>query len=169
MLIHVGRQGASTGPAVAMALESKYGGSQVWVQGVGLPYTADLASNFLPKGTTDAAIAEAKDMFNMAHSKCPNSAIVAGGYSQGTAVMSNAISGLSSAVRDQIRGVVLFGYTKNLQNGGSIPNFPDSKLKVYCAVGDTVCTGTLIIMGSHFTYLDDAATTAPTFLESKIG
>ena len=51
---------SSTGPAVARALENKYGANSVWVQGVGGPYAADFASNSLPDGTTQAAIDEAK-------------------------------------------------------------------------------------------------------------
>jgi cutinase len=82
--------------------------------------------------------------------------------------MSNAISELSSSVRDKIKGVVLFGYTKNLQNGGRIPNFPSNKLEVYCALGDLVCTGTLTITAAHFTYVDEASGEAPAFLASKI-
>ncbi|KAM6476804.1 cutinase-like protein [Trichoderma sp. SZMC 28011] len=165
----IGNMGASAGPAVANALESHYGASQVWVQGVGGPYTADLASNFLPGGTSQAAINEAKRLFNEANQKCPNSAIVAGGYSQGTAVMSGSISGLSSTVRDQIKGVVLFGYTQNFQNDGGIPNFPSSKLDVFCAATDAVCYGTLFILPAHFLYIDEASDEAPDFLISRIG
>ncbi|KAK0761957.1 hypothetical protein N5P37_004757 [Trichoderma harzianum] len=161
--------GASAGPAVANALEGHYGASQVWVQGVGDPYTADLASNFLPGGTSQAAINEAKRLFNEANQKCPNSAIVAGGYSQGTAVMSGSISGLSSTVQNQIKGVVLFGYTQNFQNGGGIPNFPSSKLDVFCAATDAVCYGTLFILPAHFLYIDEAADEAPDFLINRIG
>ncbi|EHK20484.1 carbohydrate esterase family 5 protein [Trichoderma virens Gv29-8] len=161
--------GASAGPAVANALESHYGASQVWVQGVGGPYTADLASNFLPGGTSQAAINEARRLFNEANQKCPSSVIVAGGYSQGTAVMSGSISGLSSTVQNQIKGVVLFGYTQNFQNGGRIPNFPSSKLDVFCAATDAVCYGTLFILPAHFLYTDEAADEAPDFLISRIG
>jgi cutinase len=83
--------------------------------------------------------------------------------------MSNAIPGLSAAVQNQIKGVVLFGYTKNMQNGGRIPGFPTSKTRVYCAAGDLVCTGTLIITPAHLSYSDEAAAQAPAFLRSQIG
>ncbi|KAG8169954.1 hypothetical protein KVR01_000699 [Diaporthe batatas] len=159
----------TSGPTVADALESQYGASQVWVQGVGGPYIADLASNALPEGTSRAAINEAKRLFTLANTKCPNSAVVAGGYSQGTAVMASSISELGSAVQDQIKGVVLFGYTKNLQNGGRIPNFSTSKTEVYCAATDAVCFGTLVILPGHFSYQTEAAINAPRFLAARIG
>ncbi|KAK1723339.1 hypothetical protein CaCOL14_012279 [Colletotrichum acutatum] len=164
-----GNMGISAGPIVGDALKSRYGSSQVWVQGVGGPYSADLASNFLPEGTSTVAINEAKRLFTLANTKCPNSAVVAGGYSQGTAVMASSISTLSSTIQNQIKGVVLFGYTKNLQNLGRIPNFPSSKLSVYCDVADAVCYGTLFILPAHFLYQTDAAIAAPIFLAGRIG
>ncbi|KAG7046442.1 cutinase [Colletotrichum abscissum] len=164
-----GNMGISAGPIVGDALKSRYGSSQVWVQGVGGPYSADLASNFLPEGTSTVAINEAKRLFTLANTKCPNSAVVAGGYSQGTAVMASSISTLSSTIQNQIKGVVLFGYTKNLQNLGRIPNFPSSKLSVYCDVADAVCYGTLFILPAHFLYQTDAAVAAPIFLAGRIG
>ncbi|KAG9198613.1 hypothetical protein G6514_009789 [Epicoccum nigrum] len=164
-----GNLGSSTGPAVARALERTYGADSLWVQGVGGPYLADLASNALPDGTSSAAIDEAVRLFNMANTKCPDTPIVAGGYSQGTAVIAGAIPKLDAALRERVVGTVLFGYTKNLQNRGGIENYPASNLKVYCATGDMVCTGTLIITAMHFSYLDEAAGPAPEFLESKIG
>jgi cutinase len=156
------------GPFTANALENAYGASTTWIQGVGGPYTAGIAENTLPAGTSQAAIREAQRLFNLARSKCPNTPITAGGYSQGAAVMSNAISGLSAAVQNQIKGVVLFGYTKNLQNLGRIPNFPSSKTRVYCEIGDLVCTGTLIITPAHLLYSDEAAVQAPIFLRAQI-
>ncbi|KAL7952162.1 carbohydrate esterase family 5 protein [Trichoderma compactum] len=132
----IGNMGASAGP--------------VWVQGVGGPYTADLASNLPPGGTSQAAIYEAKP-------------VVAGRYSQDTAIMSGSISGLRATVRNQIKDVVLFGYTRNFQNGGNIPNFPSSKLKVFCAATDAVRYGTLFILPTHFLYTDEAADEAPEF------
>ncbi|KAF2010622.1 carbohydrate esterase family 5 protein [Aaosphaeria arxii CBS 175.79] len=163
-----GNMGISAGTTLADRLEAQYR-NNIWVQGVGLPYTADLASNFLPRGTSTAAIGEAKRLFNLAAQKCPNAAIVAGGYSQGTAVMAASISELSTAVKDQIKGVVLFGYTQNLQNRGGIDGFPGSKVEVYCQVTDTVCYGTLFILPAHFLYTDEAAINAPRFLISRIG
>ncbi|KAK3297170.1 cutinase-domain-containing protein [Chaetomium fimeti] len=161
-----GNMGSSTGPAVASALTRTY--SDMWVQGVGGPYDAGLGDNALPAGTSKAAIDEAKKMFTMANEKCPDAAVVAGGYSQGTAVMSNSLGQLPSEVQDQVKGVVLFGYTKNAQNRGSIPDFPDDKLKVFCNAGDRVCTGSLIVAAPHFAYGRVAASEAPEFLKQKI-
>lgn len=83
--------------------------------------------------------------------------------------MSNAVPGLSAAVQNQVKGVVLFGYTKNLQNLGRIPGFPAAKTRVYCQVTDLVCAGTLVITPAHFLYTDEASTQAPAFLRSQIG
>jgi cutinase len=165
----VGNMGLSAGPSVADNLKSHYGARNVWVQGVGGPYGATLLDNALPAGTSRAAIDEAKRLFTLAASKCPGTPIVAGGYSQGTAVMSNAISELGAAVREQTKGVVLFGYTKNAQNLGRIPQFPADRLEVYCRVTDYVCWGTLIVAPGHFLYGDEARREAPRFLISKIG
>lgn len=105
----------------------------------------------------------------MANTKCPNTPIVAGGYSQGTAVMAGAIPKLDASLRARVVGTVLFGYTKNSQNRGAIPNYPAGNLKVYCATGDLVCTGSLIITASHFSYTDEARGPAPQFLQGRIG
>jgi len=82
--------------------------------------------------------------------------------------MAGAISGLTTTVQNQIKGVVLFGYTKNQQNAGKIPNFPSSKTAIYCNEGDLVCEGTLIVQPTHLQYSDTAATTAPAFLEAQL-
>jgi cutinase len=161
-----GNMGISAGPNVASGLERDF--RNMWVQGVGGPYSAGLAENFLPAGTSRGAIDEAKRLFTMANTKCPNAAVVAGGYSQGTAVMSNAISELGAGVREQVKGVVLFGYTKNLQNVGRIPNYPRDRTEVYCNVSDAVCWGTLFIAPAHFLYTTDSSIAAPRFLKGRI-
>ena len=69
--------------------------------------------------------------------------------------MGNAISELTAYVKDRIVGAALFGYTKNKQNNGVIPNFPRERTAVYCATFDAVCWGTLSSY-DHFFYADEA-------------
>ncbi|GKU08209.1 cutinase 3 [Fusarium langsethiae] len=155
------------GPRVASGLESKYGRNGVWVQGVGGAYTAGVAENALPRGTTPAAIREMVGHFNDANQKCPDAVIVAGGYSQGAALAAAAVTDVDDAIREKIAGTVLFGYTKNLQNRGKIPSYPEDRTKVFCNTGDLVCTGTLIVAGPHLLYQTDASGPAPRFLIEK--
>ncbi|KAJ4374680.1 hypothetical protein N0V86_007553 [Didymella sp. IMI 355093] len=157
------------GVPLGNALESRYGAANVWVQGVGGPYGATLGDNFLPRGSSSAAIREGVRLLNLANSKCPNSKVVTGGYSQGSALMAAALTDVTSTVRNQVVGTVLFGYTQNEQNRGGIPSYPSDRLEVFCAIGDLVCDGTLIITAAHLSYGDEAAGEAPRFLASKIG
>ncbi|KAJ5778310.1 hypothetical protein N7520_001556 [Penicillium odoratum] len=161
-----GNMGTVVGPEVCDDLSVQLGGA-VGCQGIGGAYTAGLSENFLPKNTSPAAIQAAVDVFNECNTKCPDAKIVAGGYSQGSAVIDNAIQQLSSEVVAKVKGVVLFGFTRNLQDGGRIPGYPEDQTKVYCALGDEVCDGTLIITAAHLTYGDDASSAA-TFLASKV-
>ncbi|KAF3356386.1 Acetylxylan esterase 2 [Verticillium dahliae VDG1] len=151
-----GNMGITAGPTLASALTREYGSAGIWIQGVGGPYGAELSPNFLPSGTDRASINEAKRLFTLANTN------------QGTAVVGNALSELSSAVQNQVKGAVVFGYTKNLQNLGRIPNFPTAKTEIYCAISDAVCWGTLFILPAHFSYNADAAGAAPRFLVRQI-
>ncbi|SPO01753.1 related to Cutinase 1 [Cephalotrichum gorgonifer] len=156
------------GPILAAALEGLF--DSIWIQGIGGAYTASVAANLLPKGTTNAAIAEAKRLYTLAHTKCPNSAVVTGGYSQGAALVAASLSELAgTAVQEQVKGAVLFGYTKNKQNGGRIPNYPTERTAIYCEKNDAVCFGTLFVLPDHFQYGDEAAEEAPAFLASLVG
>lgn len=136
-------------------------------QGVGAEdgYAAALAPNTLPKNTDDTSIAAATTIINMADTKCPQSTILIGGYSQGSAVMDNAIQGLPAATQSKVAGVVFFGYTRNAQDNGQIPGYPQAKTKVFCAQGDLVCNNTLTITQAHLSYAANAPEAA-TFLAS---
>lgn len=121
----------------------------------------------MPKNTSPEAIGAATILFNLAHTKCPDTKVVTGGYSQGSAVVDNSIQELDPAVVAQVKGAVLFGFTRNKQDGRRIPTYPTDQTKDYCADGDMVCDGTLIITAAHLTYGNDAAPAA-VFLASKV-
>lgn len=99
------------GPDVAAGLERAFP-NDIWIQGVGGAYDANLGDNALPDGTTRAAIREMTGLFELASSTCPEAILVAGGYSQGAALAAATIRDLNSSIRDKIVGTVLFGYTK---------------------------------------------------------
>lgn len=71
-----------------------------------------------------------------------------------------AIEDLSSAVKDQIAGVVLFGDTQKRADNDQIPNFPRDKIRFFCALAnsDTVCLGNLAgaVLAPHLSYGRDA-------------
>jgi cutinase len=107
------------------------------------------------------------DLFKEAASKCPETTIVAAGYSQGAAVMVNAVSKLDSATQERIAGVVLYGNTRNRQENGKIPNFPPEKAKTYCNASDGVCGGALLVTAGHLTYTRDVKE-AVQYLQTQI-
>lgn len=86
---------------------------------------------------------------------------------QGTAVMAASISDLESTVQEQIAGVVLFGYTRNLQNLGRIPDFAIDRTLIYCNEGDLVCDGTLNVTQAHYEY-EQFGPAAAEFLEQEL-
>ncbi|KAK3695877.1 cutinase-domain-containing protein [Podospora appendiculata] len=156
------------GPIIGPVLKSNYGAANVWLQGVGGAYTASLLDNLATDGTSAAAITEMKTLLTLANTKCPKAKIVAAGYSQGAALVAAAIRDTTATIRDQIKGVVLFGYTKNKQNNGQIVNYPSARLKVFCASGDLVCSGSLIITSAHTSYGPDMGGAGPQFLIARI-
>lgn len=160
-------QGSTVGPPTCQGLKSTYGASNVACQGVGSPYDATLGANVLPEGTTSAAYGEAQRLFNLASTKCPNTKIVAGGYSQGAAVMVASVRRLSAAVQNKIAGVVLYGNTRNAQENGKIPNFPPEKALTFCNLSDGVCGGGLVVTAGHLTYQRDVPD-AVDYLEGRI-
>jgi cutinase len=71
--------GCCRGTSVARYLTGHYGAENVAVQGV--KYPADIAGSLASGGCSATGINEAVRLFNLANTKCPNTIIVAGGYS----------------------------------------------------------------------------------------
>jgi len=83
--------------------------------------------------------------------------------------MHNAISTLPKEVRDKVVAGVLFGDTKNKQDGGQIKNYPKDQLAVFCTPEDGVCGGQLMVTTGHMAYLTNGdGVKAAEFLKRKI-
>tara|TARA_R110002003_G_scaffold191_9_gene14780 strand:+ start:1733 stop:2359 length:627 start_codon:yes stop_codon:yes gene_type:complete len=143
-------QGTVVGPPTSDGLKQNFGSNAVATEGI--DYAAALAPNALIGGTDAASAMLMQDTLTAMASQCPDSVIVAGGYSQGAAVNHRAIEDLPANVQDQIAGVVLYGDTQKQQDNDQIPNFPAAKTKIICQPGDAVCLGTLTILPAHLTY-----------------
>lgn len=78
-------------------------------------------------------------MFQKIYFKCPDSKIVAAGWSQGAAVIRWAIAKAPAPVKAKIAGAALLGDAMNAVEGQKIEGFPNEKIHVFCAAGDNVC------------------------------
>lgn len=93
-----------------------------------------------------------RNLMLQATQKCPDSMILASGYSQGAAIVHAAMEDLPAATLNQIAGVALFGDTRNLQERGRVAGYPQDQTLIICNPGDLVCSGTLTITAAHLTY-----------------
>lgn len=133
------------GPQLERSLKSKLPGLKT----IPVAYAASLATNVSAQRTDAASISKGQAAFQQA-SNCR--VIVAGGYSQGAAVMHNVVSKLNGNLKSKVAGVALFGDTRNKQDGGHIPNFPSQKSRVWCNKNDGVCGGSLNVNAGHLSY-----------------
>ncbi len=80
----------------------------------GINYPACVEDVLLPKGTTEAAIANMTDYVQQVweNKKCPYTPVFLGGYSQGAAVVHGAVNQLSEKHFWHVKGVVTFGDTR---------------------------------------------------------
>jgi cutinase len=141
----------------------------------GVTYGAGIAGNLTPEGGDAAGIADAKRLYNLAATKCPNTIITGGGYSQGAAITHRAVEALPDSVKQRIAGILLYGDTKHKQDGGQIKNFPKDKVKTFCngyddlksASPDGVCGGALNVNAGHMSYGSTFGTAAE-WLSQKV-
>jgi len=151
--------GILIGPSLQSSLKGLLPGMQTFA----VDYAASLTTNISVDRTDAASIKKGVEAFQSASSKCK--VIVAGGYSQGAAVMHNAVSkGIAADIKSKIAGVALFGDTRNQQDKGHIPNFPTEKSKVWCNANDGVCGGGLNVNAGHLSYSNAQITEAARYL-----
>ncbi|KAF2674119.1 cutinase [Microthyrium microscopicum] len=153
--------GILIGPALQSALARKLPGLKTYP----VKYAASITTNISIQRTDAASIAIGKQTFEQA-AGCKT--ILAGGYSQGAAVMHNVVSkSLSAELKGKVAGVALFGDTRNSQDKGHIPNFPNERSKVWCNPSDGVCGGQLLVNVGHLTYSNSQINEAATWLAGR--
>jgi hypothetical protein len=103
-----------------------------------------------------------KALIQQAKLQCPDTKIIASGYSQGAEVVHDALS--DASVTSLVSGAVLFGDPDSKKPVGTLP---DIQVKRFCVPGDIICeTGVLIVDASHLSYViyaEEAAKAARQF------
>jgi len=141
----------------------------------GVTYGAGVAGNLIPGGGDQSGIAEAVKDYTLASTKCPDTVIIGGGYSQGAAITHRSVEKLPETIKSRIAGIVLYGDTQYKQDGGKIKTFPPEKVHVFCngyaelkgESTDGVCGGGLNVNMGHMSYSKSMAPGAA-FLKTKV-
>ncbi|KAF3407627.1 hypothetical protein DPV78_001033 [Talaromyces pinophilus] len=149
-----GNMGVLVGPPLVWALQDVVGTSGLVIQGVN-DYSASV-DGYLeggdPSGSSNMA-----SLISKAHSSCPNTKLIAAGYSQGCQVTHNAISQLDATTAAWIDKVLLFG---DPDDGQAIPNVDSAKVYTVCHSGDDICLNGDLILVPHLTYAENVVAAA---------
>ncbi|KAI9703549.1 MAG: hypothetical protein M1820_005853 [Bogoriella megaspora] len=156
----LGTIGTIVGPPFEVALQVTLGSGKLTFEGV--PYAATIAG--FEAGGDPAGAAEAVLLANNAIRSCPSTQVVLSGYSQGAQVIRKSAPLLSSQARNAAKAVVLFG---DPDDGQPFFGVAASKVAIFCAIGDTICAGTSIVIPAHLSYGIDAAPAAA-FVRSRV-
>ncbi|RYO76532.1 hypothetical protein DL766_002585 [Monosporascus sp. MC13-8B] len=152
----LGNVGSVAGPPFFNALAKKV--PDLVVQGV--DYAASIGG-IIQIGDR-AGSAKMAELVKKAISQCPDAAVVMSGYSQGAMLVHNAAK-LLGDVTSQVTASVTFGDPFQRQKLPGVQN-----QKVFCNVGDGVCSGTFITTPAHLTYSSDANVAAD-FVVQAVG
>ncbi|KAH8166691.1 hypothetical protein CIB48_g1529 [Xylaria polymorpha] len=146
-----GNLGATIGPTLSDGLKIAFGVTNVATQGV--DYYGLIGGNYYPGGAPPWGIYDMQAIITSA-ATCAHSKIVVSGYSQGAAIVHRAIEALPAETRARIAGVVTFGDTQTLQDGGRIGGYPANQTLIICNYGDIICAGTMVpIFPVHWDYV----------------
>ncbi|KIM48563.1 carbohydrate esterase family 5 protein [Hebeloma cylindrosporum] len=140
-----GTLGAIIGPGFQTALRGALGGRSLSFNGIEYPATI---AGFLSGGDAGGARTMANSITSTANS-CPNTKIVMSGYSQGAQLVHLAAAQLSATVQNRVVAAVTFG---DPNRDKSLPGVLQGRRKTFCAAGDLICTGSVIVLPSHLSY-----------------
>ncbi|KAG9239198.1 putative cutinase [Amylocarpus encephaloides] len=149
-----GNVGILVGPPFFKALDMVAGAANVVVQGVN-GYDADV-DGYLDGGDAGGS-AQMASQIASAKAKCPNTKLIASGYSQGGQLVHNAAKLLPAATAQWISKVVIFGDPFSAQ---SVANVAASKTRIFCNKGDNICVNGPLILPAHLIYGTNAAAAA---------
>ncbi|KAG5733077.1 Cutinase [Termitomyces sp. T112] len=155
-----GSIGTIVGPPFEAALRTALAGRSLDFKGI--PYPASIAG-FFNGGSLAGAITMANDVSATANA-CPDTKIVISGYSQGAQVTHRAAARLSRAVQNRVNAAVVFG---DPDNGQPFPGPIQAHELTFCAAGDNICAGGILILPPHLSYGADAGKAA-SFVVSQI-
>ncbi|CRG89243.1 hypothetical protein PISL3812_06279 [Talaromyces islandicus] len=136
-----GNIGVWVGPQFFEELSARI--PSVTLQGVdSTAYKADLDGYLSDGGSSDGAASLASTV-NDYNSKCPDSAIVVSGWSQGALVAHKALEQVSSAALNKVAALVTFGDPNGVFSNISLPtSIPSSSFSSSCVTGtvfDPLC------------------------------
>jgi cutinase len=103
----------------AVARELKKVLPDVAVEGVN--YSAGVGGNMTPQGADAQGIKMASDLFKSAAAKCPQAALLGGGYSQGAALQHRAVEALPKNVQVIYPRVEHYVYAGSLLDAAECP------------------------------------------------
>ncbi|RMZ73900.1 cutinase [Pyrenophora seminiperda CCB06] len=141
----LGNMGSVAGPPFVSAVGAMMGAGNVAVQGIAYP--ADVPG-FLAGGDAGGSKLMAQ-MVGQVKAKCPDTALVMAGYSQGGQLVHNAAAMLSAADSSFVSSAVIFG---DPDNGQAVGKVAAANTKVICAPGDLICAGQAVILPPHLSY-----------------
>ncbi|CAG8970663.1 hypothetical protein HYALB_00003417, partial [Hymenoscyphus albidus] len=149
-----GNVGILAGPPFFEAMDAVAGARNVAIQGVN-NYKADIVG-YLTGGSASGTVEMARQISD-ARAKCPNTKLIAAGYSQGGQLVHKAAALLPVDTARWISKVVIFG---DPLSRFPVTNVDASRTKIFCNIGDNICDNGDLVLPPHLIYGKDALAAA---------
>ncbi|KAH8880634.1 cutinase-domain-containing protein [Thozetella sp. PMI_491] len=159
-----GNVGFLAGPPFFTALQNYMNGTKnIAIQGVDYPASV---AGFAVGGSPEGAAVMAR-LTDETVTRCPNTAVVLSGYSQGAQVVHLAAEKMSNGTAAKISSVVLFG---DPRNGTAVQGIDAARVMTACHAGDNICVGGDLVLPAHLNYSSNAPAAAMFVMQkSRLG